>query len=241
MHVPDYQQFVLELTAKLQSGDMVVTQVVNHSHGPAGYPVLSVEFVDKSPQLRRLVGNFSPPFPKVSFIDPRVTSGPVIPDGGERSEPYIGYRDFELASSAFGPLLVSRNKQTIWPRREAARAFCNNGPLSQHDAPALGCECGFYAFSTPDHKDLKNQYAIWGELYMWGEVIVCEEGYRSEFAYPKNLFLRDNGTKGMRWLQEKLSLGYGIPVFLVAEREGKLASEIVSELLSTWKLGDDVS
>jgi hypothetical protein len=44
-----------------------------------------------------------------------------------------------------------------------------------------------------------------GEVEIWGRVIECENGWRSEYAYPKELWLLGEGLESLSWK-------YGVPV-----------------------------
>ena len=46
-----------------------------------------------------------------------------------------------------------------------------------------------------------------GTVEIWGRVIECENGFRSEFAYPKELWLLSEDDD-----LSKLSWTYGVPV-----------------------------
>lgn len=143
-----------------------------------------------------------------------------------------GFRDFDLVSLHEGFILTSRNN-AYWRPRKKMVAYCTKrGIASEHDAPGEYCDCGIYAFSAPDHPDLIAQNKIWGEIAMWGEVLICETGYRAEYAYPTNLFMRDTGTKGVRYVASELEQTYGVPVFLVPERRGQTAAQIMQETLA---------
>ena len=72
---------------------------------------------------------------------------------------------------------------------------------------------------------------------MWGKVYICESGYRAEYAYPKTIFIRDFGTKVIRRLRDELEERYGVPVFLVIEREGKFAEDIIADQLEAFMIG----
>lgn len=161
------------------------------------------------------------------------TPSPLL-DLGVIKEPVIGFRDFVLRTSIDGAILMSRNDHP-WPYRKRMRALCassNSGqPFSKHDAPRETCNCGIYAYARPDDPNLKDTDVVWGEIAMWGEVLICEKGYRSQFAYPLSLFLRDNGTRNVHFLSDELAELYGVPCFVVAEREGKTAQEVMGEMI----------
>lgn len=249
------QHILDEIIRGIQSGAMVVEGIdaVWDKNNVQRYQ-LSVIDINRSSWLARQAVAPAPPAgavttpswsssSTVTFSTHPPVQKPIekLPDS---TEPVVGYRDFLLGSPLAMypmPALISRNKAP-WPMREPMRAFCKKGAFSDHDAPAENCECGIYAFNRPDHPDLSNNEVIWGEIAMWGEVLMCGDtplsgetviqGYRSEFAYPKTLFVRDTKTKSIRWLRDFLADSYGVPVFLVPERQGKTAGEIISEMLA---------
>jgi hypothetical protein len=65
-------------------------------------------------------------------------------------------------------------------------------------------------------------------------VLICESGYRAEFAYPKNIFIRDTGTKIIRTVARKLEELYGVPVVLMKERDGLPMREIIAQALDRF-------
>lgn len=158
----------------------------------------------------------------------------VLTDLGVIREPVIGFRDFVLRTSIDGPILMSRNDHP-WVYRKRMRALCASTnsaqPFSKHDAPNENCNCGIYAYSHPNDRNLQQKDVVWGEIAMWGDVLICPTGYRSQFAYPLNLFIRDNGTRNVHYLAEELQDLYGVPCFVVADREGKTAQQIMGEMI----------
>ena len=105
-------------------------------------------------------------------------------------EPIVGYRDFKLTQGGMGYFLQSRNG-AVWPHRKKMTALCGGNPFASHEVPEPSCACGIYAYAKPDDSALQRDNSfLWGEIAMWGEVLVCESGYRAEFAYPTALFMR---------------------------------------------------
>lgn len=155
-----------------------------------------------------------------------------------QTEPEIGYRDFTFLTKGNidRPMLLSRNS-IPWPRYEPMVATCNGDPFAKHDAPALDCQCGIYAYDKPSHPDMKSDAKIWGELALWGEVFICETGFRAQYAYPQTLFILDVGTKLVRTFRDNLEREYGVPVHLVEKREGKKASEIMQDMIDNFTSG----
>jgi hypothetical protein len=145
----------------------------------------------------------------------------------------IGYRDFVYLKKGnqSRPILLSRNG-VPWPKYEALVASCNGDPFVVHDAPSVGCQCGIYAYNKPDNPQLKADAAIWGEIALWGKVLICPDGFRAEYAYPQNIFMKDVGTKTVRAFAAQIEKEYGVPVHLVKERTGTVASVVMAEMIA---------
>ena len=158
-------------------------------------------------------------------------------------EPIVGYRDFKVVQGQHGYSLQSRNG-AIWPHRRKMVGLCNGNPFVDHNVPEPTCQCGIYAYDKPDDPAMRGSNAtVWGEIAMWGEVLVCETGYRAEFAYPTALFLRkpfspnNKPTRALEALRDELEDNYGVPVFILAERASKTAADLMQEILQK-ELGD---
>lgn len=90
-----------------------------------------------------------------------------------------------------------------WEPRRAARARCKVASGSHH-APNLSCSCGFWSFKsrellTEALSNYSTDVDVIGEVEIWGRVIECENGWRSEFAYPKELWLLDEELESLSW------------------------------------------
>ena len=204
--------------------------VQHHSfHGPTYYVV---EFVD--------VGSKASLTPHVQAMPGAKTYGTGI-KLKSGSEPVTGFRDFELTDTVHGLLLRSRNG-AFWGPRERFRALCQKRAIPDHDVPSLDCECGVYAYDTPDHPSLKSGHgAIWGEVAMWGDVLVCDTGFRAEYAYPTAIFIRDAyRTRTVKKIRDELAESYGVPVFLVEKRSGQTSSQMIQEALATFLANDEM-
>lgn len=98
-----------------------------------------------------------------------------------------GNRSWDIVTSQQDNYLRSLRLKTIWPSNLALKAFCEQGSFD--DTHALLCQCGIYSFK-PDVRDIipvTNDGTIFGSVVIWGKVIECEYGYRSEYAYPVSL------------------------------------------------------
>ena|SRR5690348_9552809 len=83
-------------------------------------------------------------------------------------------------------------------------------PHDSSTAPADGCDCGYYSLKSLDilvhqypHEDYRG-YVI-GIVDVWGRVIEHEHGYRSEYIYPRELWIS-------RPEYEYLGDMYGVPI-----------------------------
>ena len=57
--------------------------------------------------------------------------------------------------------------------------------------------------------------SVVGEVYIWGEIVECEEGYRSQFSYPKKLYIEKHESIPQVFTQQKIYtdlLDYGVSV-----------------------------
>lgn len=95
-----------------------------------------------------------------------------------------GYRAWNVP--LFVDELRSVSKASKWiPYRKFA-AECESDQCR-----GVKCLCGIYAFNKLDlvkyeyrGEGLSRKY-VYGEVYLWGRVLECKNGYRAQFAYPK--------------------------------------------------------
>ena len=118
--------------------------------------------------------------------------------------PIVGYRAWQWNCGGWNPHsapLKSFNDEW-WSPGHALAATCNasfgwapvRGAEVVHgrdEAPQATCTCGIYAAKSFDH--LRDQgylkRGIRGEVYLWGNVIEHQSGWRAQFAYPKTIVL----------------------------------------------------
>ena len=62
---------------------------------------------------------------------------------------------------------------------------------AEHEAPQLRCTCGVYAARSIQHLRTFGymRFGIYGEVWLWGTVVEHEQGWRAQYAYPKNFTL----------------------------------------------------
>lgn len=131
-----------------------------------------------------------------------------VEDKGLAIEPIIGLRSYYAQVEDM--CLLSHNG-IYWPKREPLRAHCEKDYFAAHEVPSEDCDCGVYAW--PQDATDKMVGNVYGEVYLWGDVLVCEYGYRAEIAYPKSLTIKaPAATRAIRRLRDGLEEGYGVPV-----------------------------
>lgn len=238
-----------EIIDGLESGDIVIQRTeVNYMHwndhsyrtgtgASLGQPYARrflLELIDTRPPPAIPPQPQTPPLPdlqaaarkvQLESVAKMLADPPPIKDLGVLNEYWVGYRDFK--TDLKDGLLQSRNGH-VWPAYEPLVAKCTSAGVS-HDPPVEKCGCGIYAYDTPDHKDLKAEGGIWGEVALYGDAYRCESGFRAELAYPLSLFMKDHGTKAVRRLKAHLEETYGVPVFLVNQRDGQTTADLITE------------
>jgi hypothetical protein len=125
----------------------------------------------------------------------------VVPDA---IDPVVGWRSWRVRDGGDGFVLVSASRDAPWPPGATLAAACEAG----HPAPCGACTCGIYAarepgpaveylaphvkaaerIVTPEILGYDAVLAV-GLVALWGSVIVCEWGWRAQYAYPRELFV----------------------------------------------------
>jgi hypothetical protein len=215
------EEIAEEVMYRCRIGDATVTDVSSQQDTATHTTTITVKFRMSSPvfqQGRSQAGmNFrlSPP------RTPMDINVPMPLPHRQSEEVIIGYRDFVWKPEA--KRLASRNGYE-WSPYYPLEAVCHK--KKRHDSPHEDCECGIYAFASPDHRELDSNAWVWGEIAMWGDVLICESGYRAEFAYPQTLFMKYDGLKITQRTRFWIENAYGVPVHLVNHRAGQTASQI---------------
>ena len=171
-------------------------------------------------------------------------------------EPTVGWRVWRVADAGSGARLLSVAYDVPWPPRSELVAECFRRPrvrlrlrrarACDHAAPRERCTCGIYAAGRPEglahylDDDGWEQHTRWplvhrviGRVFLCGQVIECEHGFRASHAYPAHLYLprRDGHDRPLRRLNKIASaLGeYGVPVeFLDAGRGEELTTALAA-------------
>jgi hypothetical protein len=136
-------------------------------------------------------------------------------------------------------------RPVLWPLASEP-ATCVWGKRSPHtDAPRRDCSCGYYAFFTLKQleQDInfvyhgrQPRYKVLGAVVGWGRILLCEDGWRSEYARPLALLAQDI-DRGEEFDRATLGVAerYDIPILPRDEIEayalwfGRPAGEIVGD------------
>jgi hypothetical protein len=119
------------------------------------------------------------------------------------TECVVGHRMFAFMRPNF---IAGFGKQVYMPC-ERAEAFCTIA--AEHMAPDETCSCGFYARKSFEAIDRDRTFGdVYGEVYMWGRVVIGEFGYRAQYMYPKRLVVT---LQELAPYAEYLGYLYGVP------------------------------
>lgn len=147
---------------------------------------------------------------------PRETIAPKTPD---YTECLTGWRVWNVENGR----LASTGVGGSWAPRIAVPCSCLSNSRVSHQVPAMECSCGYHTFKSEaelilqlpvlcdfdidDLELLAEQITkiCFGPVHVWGRVIECENGYRSEYAYPKEI-------RSFNPEHKRLSAVYGVPV-----------------------------
>jgi hypothetical protein len=144
-----------------------------------------------------------------------------------------GWRAWRVASALpkFGvaPKLYSATHgDYYWTPRKAAEAECErcggrvitlpDGTVT-NDVPGEFCSCGFYSAKDVDHLMSMHyhqydaeigEFTVIGQVANWGKVVEGSQGWRSQFSYPKRIFVPFEAHH----LAKPIAAAYGVPTTL---------------------------
>lgn len=136
-------------------------------------------------------------------------------------KPIIAYRFWHLNRTPQPSLSGDYFSLYTWPMRTWAKSGCF--PImklidTMHNFK--NCRCGFHAFKTLKqvmdciaHSSAFSNLAV-GKVWLQGDVIEHEEGYRATLAYPLELYIYERSdTKELRLVAKK----YNIPVVEISQ------------------------
>lgn len=118
---------------------------------------------------------------------------------GLSSEHYLDAAARHVLQQTGSPYALVSGNSCPWVPREELTAVCANlwsysagGAWANHekDIPVEECSCGIYALDSLDRlKQSAYRFTIFGEVKLWGKIVVGEHGYRAQYAYPASLYV----------------------------------------------------
>lgn len=144
----------------------------------------------------------------------------VIPD---LTTCLVGWRGWRVTAAGDGYRLQALGRNEIWSPKKPIAAECREDYMTMsifsswgepdntkpHDCPSKDCHCGVWAFRSLDEfKKMAESYhstVVVGQVYLWGRVLECENGYRAQYAYPKELWLFNEEHESLGWI-------YNVPI-----------------------------
>jgi hypothetical protein len=158
--------------------------------------------------------------PDLRFLVPDPTF--VVPDIMGTCEGWRTWEvDEELPPFGTAPRMTSvTHHDYFWAPRREMRAECDLDRHGPETVPDEGCTCGFYSAKTLEHLQSlgyigkvgrAGKVPVVGRLNLWGKVIECDQGWRSEYAYPAELYVPHCNWK----LGVRLRDAFGVPVRLL--------------------------
>jgi len=144
--------------------------------------------------------------------------------------PIVGYRVWQWDAAGLKSLNDepwSPGRRIVAGCRAASRGLIVARAEATHDAheaPQADCTCGVYASKSLEHLRTTGyaRYGIHGEVNLWGTVVEHEQGWRAQFAYPKNLYLQpDTLPFTLAAIQARLQALtlYGSDIFILGNGE----------------------
>lgn len=127
----------------------------------------------------------------------------------------IGTRGWRMVpfSNNLTPLTYSADE---WGPLAAKEAGClvQDHPIEM--PPVLSCTCGIYAMKPPHWDTLAPpglDFVI-GQVHMWGRIIECGKGFRSEYAYPRCFYAFHEYPSEYNFRIAQLADAWGIDMVL---------------------------
>jgi hypothetical protein len=150
------------------------------------------------------------------------------------SDQFLSWKALNVSKSG---LLTSPSQHFDWRPREAAKAYCGYA----HDLRELAytdCSCGIYGVTDPqkalaylNNYHIDSATACMAQIAQWGWLHEGSTGYRSEFAYPKQLIAPPYANKELLAMSGEL---YAIPVmYLDVEEWQTFTKQVVQHYTKT--------
>lgn len=132
----------------------------------------------------------------------------------QSTETVIGWRVWGLsnlapagrradASQPF--ILVSTFMNDVWHPGKPMKACCGANVL-RHGIHAFTTSAQAIEYMGEGRKPIRH---VFGEVSLWGRIVIHERGYRAERAYPRRILV-PTGYRGSRDIVNELRRSYGV-------------------------------
>lgn len=151
----------------------------------------------------------------------------ALPDG-TYVEAWVGYRQWNMLVSSgqvnLHPLTAGGASRVAMSRSGRGRTTSSRlrwkpGEVQEAQCLCISHEtaprCGFYAWMAQPKVMMLRPHAVWGEVYLWGDVVIHEKGYRAQYALPAALYVFEAMPERNRMLIELAALQYAVPTVLI--------------------------
>ncbi len=165
--------------------------------------------------------------------------------------PILGWRSWRVKKTRQGPVLHALHQKGVWPAKKPLLAHCAQlkhgewqrqslfkdvwvpNPKHPLSPPVTDCMCGIHAgrslWWTIEYSNNPNA-SIFGTCMMWGKVLQHKKGYRSQYAYPHQLFAIPNRLPTADKTISKLESAYGLKIKQIEDW-----SELVDLVAGPWQ------
>jgi hypothetical protein len=123
--------------------------------------------------------------------------------GATYTQPILAWRMWVMNG---GKLTSVHYSSQPWKPKQRFSAHC----FTCKPLPEPRCTCGVYAKRNIEYSFWVNNQrssCVLGLVYLWGNIVEGDRGYRAQFAYPAKLFIIDNNEAEIMAIAHK----YGIP------------------------------
>jgi hypothetical protein len=102
-------------------------------------------------------------------------------------------------------ILTSTFMNSVWHPGKVMTACCGANIL-RHGIHAFATPAEAITYMSEGRKPIRH---VFGEVSLWGRVVIHERGYRAECAYPRRILV-PNRYRGSRDIASELRRSYGV-------------------------------
>jgi hypothetical protein len=129
------------------------------------------------------------------------------------TEAIVAWRVWRLAApGANEGSLMSTFMTSVWPAGASMKACCGSGGANlRHGIHAFASRSQAEEYFDEQSRG-KTTPHVYGEVALWGRVVVHERGYRAQFAYPRTVLVPRRYAGPRSDIVNDLRRSYGVEV-----------------------------